>query len=373
MHVVAPGPAGGAEQVVLDLTAALVAEGVEVHVVPVLDADVPEHPFLKALAGEVIVHPLLLPPRAYRREQNALASLIRRNQPVVVHTHGYRADVVGSFAVRREGVPWVATVHGVTRGGWRNDFYQWLQRWSLRRADAVVAVARDLAVRMQAAGIRWDRLYTIPNAYVVRAETFLNRAEACAELGLRPPSAPPGVIRIGWLGRLSPDKGPDVLMEALGRLQDQPWTCTFIGDGPLAGALAERAAELSIQDRLHWTGLLSGAARVLPAFDVLVISSRTEGTPIVLLEALSAGVPVIATRVGGIPEIVSANEALLVPPENPEALAAALGAVMENRTEAQARAGRALARLRAGFSAARWAQRYLEVYHAAARHRLRST
>src|SRR5204863_8442958 len=104
------------------------------------------------------------------------------------------------------------------------------------------------------------------------------------------------------------------------------------------------------------------AARLFPAFDIFVFSSRTEGTPIGWFEAMAARVPVIATRVGGVPDVVTAEEAALVAPNDPVALAAALRAVYRDPAQARARACRAHARLERDFSLGPWLARYERIY-----------
>jgi glycosyltransferase involved in cell wall biosynthesis len=109
-------------------------------------------------------------------------------------------------------------------------------------------------------------------------------------------------------------------------------------------------------------GIVQNAGHALPAFDAFVLSSRTEGTPMVVLEAMAAGVPIIATRVGGIPQMLSEDEALLVEPENPTALANAIRAVYDDPTGAQARVLRAQERLQRDFGVAPWLERYESLY-----------
>ncbi|MGH7657996.1 MAG: glycosyltransferase, partial [Gemmatimonadales bacterium] len=181
--------------------------------------------------------------------------------------------------------------------------------------------------------------------------------EARALLGL-----PPGVFIAGWVGRMSREKGLDVFLEALADPAAAGIVGAIVGEGKERPALESRAAELGLAGRLHWCGLVPGAGRFMPAFDTFVLSSRTEGTPITLFEAMNAGVPVIATGVGGVPDVLTPEEGRLVEPDSPTALAGAIAAVRDSPMEAGRRAERARARLARQFSLPRWLDAHDALY-----------
>ena len=353
LHVLAPAPYGGLERVVTELTAGTAARGHDVHVAAVLDRDPETHPFWRGLRVEA--HRVDAPGRAWLRERLAVDALRRRLRPDVVHTHGYRADVLHG---RPLGGAVVTTVHGTTGGGGRSRLYEALQRRAFRRFDAVVAVSAPLGARLMRFA-RPGRLRVIPNAAC--AAPLLTRAEARARLGLAADA-----FVAGWVGRLSAEKGADVFVDALARVPSVPWTASVLGDGPEAASLRARAERLGIAGRVRWHGAVAGAPALHAAFDVFVLSSRTEGTPLALLEALAAGVPVVATAVGGVPDVAGAAEAILVPPGDPAALAAALAAVHADPAAAAARARAARTRVHASFGAGPWLDAYESVYDAVA-------
>jgi glycosyltransferase involved in cell wall biosynthesis len=136
----------------------------------------------------------------------------------------------------------------------------------------------------------------------------------------------------------------------------------FVGEGRLRSELEAQSEELGLADRVHWHGAIENAASLFSAFDLLLLSSRTEGTPMVLFEAMAAGVPIIATRVGGVPDVVTDSEALLTPAEDPMAIARALDESFAAPGEAQARAGRARARLRTRYASEPWVEAHLNLY-----------
>jgi glycosyltransferase involved in cell wall biosynthesis len=356
LHVLAPAEAGGLERVVQSLAAGLQAHGEEHHVAAVLDRPV-EHPMFAPLrAAGVTVHPLLIPARAYRVERTAIESLCRQIDPYVVHTHGYRADVVDAPVARRLGIRTVSTVHGFTGGGWRNRAYELLQRIALRQFDLVVAVARPLAVHLARVGVPATRIRIVPNAWCPD-QVPLNGQHARATLGV-----PRDRFHLGWVGRLSWENGADILLEAVARLKDLPMAVSVLGGGAERRTLEALARRLGIGSLVTWWGTVPAASRFFPGFDAFVISSRTEGTPIVLFEAMRSGVPVVAAAVGGVPDVVSDNEAMLVPPRDPAALANALRGLYHAPHLAALRAARARGRL-SEHDEAPWLQHYHALYH----------
>jgi len=356
LHVAAPAPAGGLESVVVDLVGGLTALGHRVAFAALLGKNEAEHPVpSRAAAGGAEVNRIVVPPRAYRTEFRALRALIANLRPDVVHTHGYHADLIGGLAATRAGVPWVATVHGFVGGGLKNRFYEWLQVRAYRRADAVIAVSIPIRDRLVRSSVPAAQVRLLANARAVRP--LLSREEARRRLGLGGRDAV-----IGWVGRFTHEKGADVFLEALALLPDRSWRAAVIGDGNDRSVLEALARTLGVADRVNWHGMVADAADLYPAFDVWVLSSRTEGTPIALLEAMAARVPIVATAVGGVPDVVTSAEALLVPGERPEELAQALSAALSDSEGAAARAEAAYRRSATAFSPGEWLDAHVALY-----------
>jgi glycosyltransferase involved in cell wall biosynthesis len=258
------------------------------------------------------------------------------------------------------GIPRVSTVHGFIAGGAKVRLYEWLQVRALRRFEAVIAVSQPLEALLMKRGVPRERLHLVRNAWCGSAQV-LERREARAELGL-----PSDAFVLGWVGRLSAEKGCDVLIEALARLTSLPFLACVIGDGPQRGALEKRAAELGLTGRLQWCGMRRDAARLFRAFDVFVLSSRTEGTPIALLEAMQASVPIVATSVGGVPDVLSPREAWLVASEDPAAIAVAVRELHADPMGAARRAEASRRRLAEEFAQGPWLDTYERIYREAA-------
>lgn len=361
VHVLAPARVGGLERVVEALARGQRERGIESRVAVVVEPGPDRHPFVEDLrTASVPVDVLQVPHRAYLREARLLARTLRKRDPDLVHTHGYRADVVAAAVARLLGLSTVSTVHGFTGGGWKNRLYEWLQRRSLARMDVVVPVSRRLGSELREGSSKPSRVEVVRNAWFPTA-SMREPSSARQELGLRD-----DIFVIGWVGRLSREKGADVLLRAMNQFATDDVSVCVLGEGSERSRLEDLAAALGIEDRLRLHGFVPRAEVLFPAFDVFVLSSRTEGTPVTLFEAMEAEIPVVATRVGGVPDVVRhEREALLVPSEEPGALAQAILRVRANPGAARERARRARRRLETEFSIDPWLDRYQEVYEMA--------
>jgi glycosyltransferase involved in cell wall biosynthesis len=304
----------------------------------------------------VMVHRIRLGSRGYLQEWRLFADVCRRVKPDVVHTHGVRTDIVDGMAARFLGLPTVTTLHGRTGGGLKWRFMEWLQYGLAGRFDAIAAVSQPQVDYLSTRGAPKNRVHLVRNAWVPSGEP-LSRTQARQALGVSETA-----ILIGWVGRLSREKGPDVFVDALALVGDLPFQVAVLGDGSERADLEKRARNHGLDQRIQWHGTVPDARRFFKAFDLFVLSSRTEGTPITLFEALATRVPVVATRVGGVPDVISEREALLVPSENVAALAHAIRTVISDPASARERAELALAYVNSEFGADRWVESYDRLY-----------
>lgn len=364
LHVLVPGAAGGIESVVRLLATAQRRRGHDVRVLAAVDEGNDCRALLDALgAAGVEVVAVQGGGRGYAREYRAVRDACLALHPAVVHTHGYRADVLAGLAARHAGLATVTTVHGFTGGDWKNRLYELLQRRAFRRFDAVVAVSEPLARSLRSAGVREGRVHVVPNAFAAEGAP-VGRVAARRALGIGAREC-----RVAWIGRISPEKGLDLALRAFAQLGDGPARLSVLGDGAERARCERLAERLGVADRVTWHGVVPDAGRLVGAFDALVLSSRTEGTPMVLLEAMGAGVPIVAAAVGGVPDLLSDAEAWLVPPGEPAALAAALREVLRSPAAAAARAAIARRRLERRHAIEPWVARYDAVYAAVRRPR----
>ena len=331
---------------------------------------VPEHgPLVDRLrAQEVPVHlarvaDRLLNPAALR----ALIDVFRRERPALVQSHGARSNVYTKVAARLAGVPVVvSTVHNslfdydVSR--WRRRAYVLAERVTSPLADAIVAVsgaiAGDLARRYR---IRGPRIVVIHNG--IDAGAFLPRrprAPMLAALGLEE-----GDRVIGLAGRMTPQKGHEFLLEAVARLAPRfpRLRCVLAGDGPLRAMLEARAAALGITHRCRFLGPRADVADVLSVVEIVTLPSRSEGLPFALLEAMALGKAVVASTVGGNPEVVEdGRTGFLVPTADVAALADALARLLDRPDEAGAMGARGRVRVRDHFTLTRTTRALEELY-----------
>jgi glycosyltransferase involved in cell wall biosynthesis len=260
----------------------------------------------------------------------ALWRLFRRTRPAIVHTHTSKAGFVGRLAARLARVPVVIhQPHGhIFYGYWgrpRTALFVALERLAAHWTDTIVALtAREVEEHLERRIGRVEQYTVVPSGVPTEAvrRAAPPRAAARARLGL-----PRGAYVVAGVGRLVPIKGFDLLVAALpGVLAQVPEThVVLIGDGDERAALQAQARTLGVADRLHVTGSVTDVIGLLAAADVLAAPSRNEGMGRVLVEAMALGLPVVGAQVGGIPDVILDGECgLLLPPDDAEALAAAL-------------------------------------------------
>jgi glycosyltransferase involved in cell wall biosynthesis len=363
LHVCAPAHVGGLERVVQGLSIGGKKHGQRVGILAVVEPGTDCSAFLDPVtAAGVETTVFTVSARAYLREWRIVRRFLKKFKPHVVHTHGYRSDLLHGGSARSLGIATVSTLHGSSRMGGISHLFEWIQEWVLGRFDAVVAVSEPLVDTLVARGIHRERVHTVPNAWTPQ-EVMVPRDQARKAL-----RSVDDEVLIGWVGRLIPVKGCDVFLRALTRLPDHGWRATVVGDGPERSGLERLAASLGLPDRVHFTGAIPDAARLFEGLDLFVLSSRSEGTPMVLLEAMGAGVPVVVTSVGGVPDVVrSPSDGWVVEPEDPAALGRALHEALDDPSVRASRSRSAHQRIHDSFDFDSWILRHVEVYRAAMR------
>ena len=307
-----PGELGGADGHLLDLATAQAAEGHRVRVIFLGPTS------LTAAVGERGIPVVQVHSMSMVNWVRAVHAELRDNPPDVLHSHGYRADLV-AVALRRFRPPsarWilVLTVHGFLRTSLGLRALSRINEHVMRYADVVIAVSSSEARRLSWKLRRTVRF--IPNE--VAPADLVPRPEARQRLGIDPARSV-----VAFVGRLSREKRPDLFVAMAARVAlDRPEAVfVVIGSGDLLDETVRQAAATP-NVPIMFAGLVSNVVSLMTCFDVLVCPSDTEGTPRVVIEAMFAGVPVVATRVGGLPDlIIDGRTGLLVAPNSVTALA----------------------------------------------------
>lgn len=298
-----------------------------------------DSPFIRACKAQgipvtVLAQRFNLDPRPYR----ALRALIAAEGVDVIETHGYKENVFGYFLARTSGKPWICFMHGTTEENLKVRLYHTLDGYTVRAADRVLSVSHELARRMLPADLA-ARVTVVDNA--IQAKPQLPTRFAVAQwkrqwrLGADPV--------ISCIGRLSPEKGQDLLISAAARLHAQGYRFHVVlaGDGPNRLELTQQCQRLGVDGRVVFLGQQTDVDVVYAASDIVALPSRKEGMPNVVLEAMQHGVPLVAMRVGAVPDMLTDQEtAALVPLGDVDAFARALARLLDDREFAR-RLGRA--------------------------------
>jgi len=253
---------------------------------------------------------------------NETAHLLRRLRADVLCCHGYKADVLGRLAARPRHVPVIAVARGWTGENAKVRLFEALDRVHLRRMDHVVCVSHSQARKVLRAGVAAKKVSVIHNA--IAADRFGEPDPAYRQALESYFAVPPSHI-VGAAGRLSPEKGFDVLVDSAALLVARDPSVGFVlfGEGVLRGELSRRIEAAHLSANFVLAGFRDDLDRFVPVLDLLVLPSFTEGLPNVVLEALAAAIPVVATAVGGTPEVIEDGKCgYMVPAGEPRALAA---------------------------------------------------
>lgn len=313
---------GGAEVHVRDLAAALAARGHEVLVLAGGDGVFTRELERAGVPCLPIPHLVKqISPAGDLRALGELISTLRRIRPDIVAAHTAKAGFLGRLAAATLRIPAVFTPHG-----WaitdrispaQGRIYRWAERLGAVFSERIINVCefeRQLALRHRIAGS--GKLAVVHNGM----------ADIPAELRADPALSPPLLVMVARMAR---PKDHATLLQAMGRLRDLPWELELVGDGPLEGEVRHTVKRLELQDRVRLSGFRSDVSTRLAAAQVFVLSSRFEAFPYSTLEAMRAGLPVVASDTGGIPEaVVDSETGLLAPPGDPVRLEQCLRALI---------------------------------------------
>jgi glycosyltransferase involved in cell wall biosynthesis len=297
-HVLSSFGQGGQERVAVDLARLQRVAGHEVMAISI--APGPEGPVSTAFrAAGVVVETIAKRPRVDLSLPVRLAACLRRHRVDVVHTHNPHALIYGAPAAWLAGAVVVHSKHGMNPDRQRR---LWLRRAAATLVDAYVTVTPTLAKKaLEQGDCDSARLHVVPNGIdVVRfAPNPSRRRTIRAELRI-----PADAWVVGTVGRLAPEKDQALLVDAMAPLLSARRRLVIVGDGPEGDALRARIATIPGREYIHMLGERKDVESILASLDAFALTSRTEGLPLVVLEAMATGLPVLSTAVGGIPDLL---------------------------------------------------------------------
>ncbi len=250
-----------------------------------------------------------------------LRKVIAEVKPDLIHLNSSKAGVIGSFAAKKSSIPVIYTVHGLVLNealsALKKSFYGFLERRAARRRAYTIAVSQeDYNGLLSSKCASAEKMQIIHNG--IPAMDFLGKQAARQQLGL-----PADGLCIGTIANLYPNKGVDILIQAAAKLSpdilEKITMIAIIGEGPQREKLEKMVTLQGLSKVIKFCGAQKSAARLLKAFDIFVLPSRKEGMPFAILEAMQAGLPIIATDVGGVAETLG-QSAIVVSSESPESI-----------------------------------------------------
>jgi glycosyltransferase involved in cell wall biosynthesis len=283
---------------------------------------------------------------------------VAAQKPHILQTHGTKSHLLLCLSGLARRWPWIAFHHGYTQTTTKQEIYNLADLYSLRRATLTVTVTEAFRQQLLRAGVPSSRIRIVPNAVDTEALSGI----------WRPRSVPPEEPVIVSIGRLSREKAQIDLVEACARLirSGRRLRVVLAGDGPERDAIRQAAYQLNVP--LQLLGQTKDIQSVLASADVFVLPSHSEGAPNALLEAMAAGMPCVATRVGGVPEILdSGREGLLAAAHSPQDLAATIEKMLADPLQAAALGAAGQRRMQQDFSSHARAQRLAAIYAEALR------
>jgi glycosyltransferase involved in cell wall biosynthesis len=372
LHLIHSEGIYGAELILLYLAREQRQRGHEALVGSIRDPGTGETPF-EALASSwgLTVVPIRISPRPTPGVVRSLLRTVRDVAPDVLHSHGYKANILLGPLPRRLRGPMLTTLHGWT--GVRTFsalwLYERLDRMALRRIDSVVVVTRGMLELPALQRVRRERRHVIENGIPAREARLADLAARGA------PDPPHDLVEftaraptLVAIGRLSAEKGYALLLEAFAQARSQSAAShqlLIVGEGPERAALEKRISVLGMERIVRLPGYVPGADRLLAGAAGFVMSSLSEGLPLVVLEAMQWRAPILSTAVGAMPELLGdGRRGRLVAPNDLAALTRGLRSLMSADRGDGETVGSAFQAVSGQYTSARMTQQYLDAYEA---------
>ncbi len=363
MHLIAAMNIAGAEKVILNLLSQKNTGPYDLRVTSFIRAtDGSGTEFLEvAQSTGAVTDKILMYKRWDWGDVKALIHIIKKHDVKIIHSHGYKSDIIGAIASLKTGVPMIVTAHGFIGTDLKLAIYEKIGCLFLHFAKKVICVSKNVENTVRKAGLRSKKILLIPNA--VDFDYF----SVTAEIDLRSEwNVINGKLLIGCAGRLSAEKAQNNLIKAFAllpeRLKDKS-QLVLAGDGPKKDELLALVEKYQLEKKVIFTGFISDMRSFYKAIDIFCLPSLTEGLPLTILEAVASLKPIIASDVGSIGELIKDSyDGFLVPPGDIDELSKALERLLESDELRKAFALKLYDKLRKTYDIKGWADKIFNVY-----------
>lgn len=352
IHLFAPGPFGGAERVILTGLPALVKLNPDTTLYIIRESRVPEHANkMIHFATELGIHFKVFDckSRLDLKLISTLFKVIKKEQPNVYHAHGIKA-ILYAFLSKAYAEIFVATHHGKTSHTTLVRFYEKVEDFILKRTHATIAVSEKMQKDLKKAGVDTNSVNLVNNPLAITPSS--SNRKVCSKTTFL------------YVGRLSPEKGISDFLQALSQLQDSvDYKFHIVGTGKEEDSLISQVESLDLKDKVIFEGFQDEVSKFYKQADCLVMPSHREGLPMTLIEACASSLPIIASNVGGIPQLVDDRNGILVPPNSPVQLKRAIENFIEHKVHYLKEANIKSLEIKEYYSPKKWAKTTLELYY----------
>lgn len=327
---VVTGTGGGPEKTIINSPRFMVDSAYHLKIAYLHPPNDPGFDELQRRARESGTELISIPDRGLRDVgiYRKMSQLCKDLNVTIWHGHDYKTNALGVLLKRRRRLRLVTTLHGWVRHTKRTPLYYWIDKRSLRYHDHVISVSQDLYDQSLQMGVPRERSSLVSNAIDFRQyERSISKTEARASIGIES-----NALVVGAVGRLSAEKGFGNLIRACAQLVDEGHDLVLViaGDGDDKAALLELIEKQKNPERFKLLGYVSDMLSFYQAIDLFALSSLREGLPNVVLEAMSSEVPVVATRVAGVPEMITHEESGMLCEATTESLIESIRALCKN-------------------------------------------
>ncbi len=296
----------------------------------------------------------------YRR-LNQLTDFLENEKIDIVQTHLFYSNILGSIAAHRAGVPMIATLHSViVREDWKGRLIQYIETYCLRKYATRILAVGDMVAEAHAGHYRNSKLDVIPNG-IPKPQPIQSQERERLRHEITGNGSKSIIVTVG---RFAHAKGYEDMIKAFNLLQqkDLKSTLLMIGTGGMFNSIKAQIEKFQLSQSVVLAGERNDVPQLLASSDVYASSSHREGLPLAVLEAMMAGLPIVATSVGDIPNVLTDETGVVVPPHQPEMLADALEDLLKNPEKRQAMGKAAQRRAMEEYSIDAWMKKHLALY-----------